>query len=93
MLEKSFAERTGRSLNLSEQQQKPEENVYINWYKRAFYTISRSRQAVMGIGYIPLSAIVDYSNNVGHVEDTVQDFIEIIYAMDDIYVAHHVNKK
>lgn len=90
LVARKFAERNGTLPDLSN---KPEENVYINWYKRAFYTISRSRQAVMGIGYIPLSAIVDYSNNVGHVEDTVQDFIEIIYAMDDLYVEHHVNKK
>jgi hypothetical protein len=46
----------------------------------------------MGAGYIPLTAITDYANNIGMVEDDVQDFVEIICGMDDIYLST-VNKK
>lgn len=86
---REFAELNGRESELSK---KPEEDLYVNWYKRAFYTISRSRQSGFSLGYIPLSAIVDYGNNIGHVEDDIRDFVEIINSMDDVYLAH-INKK
>lgn len=46
----------------------------------------------MGAGHIPLTAITEYANNIGHVEYDVQDFVDIIYGMDDIYLTH-INKK
>lgn len=90
LIAKKFEELNGKKAkSLTE---RPEEDIYTSWYKRAFYIISRSRQSVMGAGYIPLTAITDYANNIEMVEDNVQDFVEIICGMDDIYLST-VNKK
>lgn len=72
--------------------ERPEEDAYTSWYKKAFYCIDRSRQAVMGAGYIPLTAITDYANNIGHVEEDLHDFVDIIMSMDNEYL-QHVHKK
>lgn len=40
----------------------------------------------MAIGYIPLSEIINYALTLGHVEDDIQDFIEIIQETDEGYL-------
>lgn len=40
----------------------------------------------MAVGYIPLSEIINYGLTLDHVEDDIQDFIEIIQEADEGYM-------
>lgn len=46
----------------------------------------------MSVGYIPLSEITNYGLTLGHVEDNLEDFVEIIMEADEGYL-EVINKK
>lgn len=67
----------------------------VAYYVKAFFQISRSRPHSMGSpGYLSLGAIADYMRVFGEPYD-VEEFAEIIYAMDMEYipVAHRKQKQ
>lgn len=45
-----------------------------------------------GVGCIPLTEITNYAHSVGFIEDEIEDFIDIVNTMDDVYITE-VNKK
>lgn len=63
------------------------------WYLNTFWRLARSRNTGFGIGYIPLSEVINYGEKVGHIEDSLEDFIDIIQMMDDLYVSKASSKK
>lgn len=84
------AEKTGKKTTA--ETSKPPPTFLNRWYLDAFFTLNPSRQSGMGIGYIPFTEIASYANNIGHIEEDVQDFVFVIQAMDSAYV-EEVNRK
>ena len=85
----AVAEKNGKPVQaLSD---KPKYDFTVQWYLDAFSSLSMSRQMGMGLGYIPFSEIAKYAEIIGHIEDDVQDFIQIVQAMDSAYLSE-VNK-
>jgi predicted mannosyl-3-phosphoglycerate phosphatase (HAD superfamily) len=71
---------------------KPKYDIGTQWYLDVFRRLSRSRSIGFSIGCIPLMEITNYALSIGYIEESLEDFIDIIQSMDDLYLTE-VNKK
>ena len=46
----------------------------------------------MSLGSIPISEICAYAMYVGHIEEDLEDFLDIILAMDNAFLEHHAKE-
>ena len=62
------------------------------WFVSAFYDLSSCRSIGMGVGSIPYTAIIDYIYYWDLDTEIGDLLINIVTAMDSVYI-EHVNKK
>ena len=54
-----------------------------------FFKLSSSRPSGMSLGSIPISEICSYATFLGHIEETLEEFVDIILSMDSAFLEHH----
>ncbi len=70
--------------------ERPEIDLWLSYYLKAFKRLSTSRQSGMGLGFIPLSEITNYA--IAFDEYDLEKFVSIIQAADNEFVTMY-NKK
>lgn len=73
--------------------EQPNMDYETRFYLNTFYRLSMSRQIGMSVSYIPVSEIIIYGNNIVHLEESIEDFVYIIQAVDAKYVKEANKKK
>ncbi|WP_109049309.1 hypothetical protein [Azospirillum sp. TSA6c] len=65
----------------------PDPDPYLDWVFTAFRRLSTCRSMGMAAGHIPWTAITAYAASCGiEDEDEVDDFVDLIIAMDGEYL-------
>jgi len=65
----------------------------LHWVRDAFSTLAASRNIGMAAGPIPLSEIEAYVRLFGLVDDDLERFVHLIYAMDGAWLKWANKKK